>query len=691
MKFKLIYSLPVLAALSFINCESPLPDDQLICTNFSTFNRLDPDGNPISNVDDLFLCGTGQDELDIKITQAQSDFDAAVQEAREIAASTPPVTELVLLDFDAADSPPQFFPFNDVEGALVTNPFLSGANPESSLVLEIDDSGNQDFGGVAIPLNEEVDFTGNSSRTILLDFYSEIPVQNNVELQVISNVDGAQVTDPRGSALKVSHNGSGWETLTFNYNEGNGAVTSFINGATDNGQPIVPTGLFNQLVLISNGGDRVSGPFYVDNIRFIVGDSNEEIEEEVIEEEVVVEEEVVEEIEMPATVFEFRGAPVEYQGFNGAAITVVENPFNSGSNVETGAVLQVTNFAVTNFEGVASDLLPSEIDFSSSSNKTLTMDVYSTSPVNVDLQVKRLMAGATEDDDNTLLADPRSASLTVTHGGTGWETLTFDYNNGAIRAFDNFADDGEPFVPEGQFNQVVFLIDSGAPAPGGEAVYFVDNIAFEPSDIVEEPVIVEEPLAPVTGSVIEFDEAGLDFVSNSFSFGDIASINILNNPVPGGTNPDVTNVFEAVVDTTLGNGFNGFGFDIEAFGLEVLDFTGDNKLITISVYSEVAFTLQVQVGNGRDDAGVDIIEPRPANTTAMHSGSGWEDLVFDFSMSPLFNPFSNNPDAPAGGSEIPEEELGEISGTYNSLQFQFNGAPQAAMSTFYIDNIRYNQ
>ena len=374
-----------------------------------------------------------------------------------------------------------------------------------------------------------------------------------------------------------------------------------------------------------------------------------------------------------------------------ASINVVENPVAGGTNPEVSNVFEaVVDTSLGNgFNGFGFGVEASGLeilDFTADA-KSITVSVYSEVAFTLQAQI-----GNGQDENGIDIITPRPANTTAVHGGSGWEDLVFDFSISPLfNPFSNNPDApaGGTEIPAeeigeitGTYNAIQFQFN-GAPADA-MTTFYLDNINY----VSTSDVVIVEPVEP--SDMVTFDEPDGLVLANSFSFGDISSINVVANPVVGGTNPDVTNVFEAVVDTALGNGFNGFGFDVEASGLEVLDFTGDNKLITVSVFSEVAFTLQVQIGNGRDEAGVDIIEPRSANTTAMHSGNGWEDLVFDFSMSPLFNPFFNNPDAPAGGTEIPAEEIGEITGTYNAIQFQFNGAPADAMTTFYLDNIIYN-
>lgn len=388
----------------------------------------------------------------------------------------------------------------------------------------------------------------------------------------------------------------------------------------------------------------------------------------------------------PIAILNFDDLTNEFEAFGGAEVSIVANPFIQGSNMEENNVLEINNTGNA-FEGVASSVIMPSIDFSASSSKTIVLDVYSDAAVAFEVQVKGL------DENENPIFDPRSAVKADQHMGTGWERFEIDFNSGASAAFEQDADGNQlpdnfsPIVPEGSFNQLVILIDG----PNADArPYYVDNIGLVVLAEGDGEMMEEQTPMPEATSFIRFDDADLDYLGNSFSFGDLSSVNIIENPVPGGSNPESSMVVEAIVDTNLANGFNGFGFDVEAIGLDLFDFSGDNKTFTVSVWSDIPFTLQAQIGNGRDESDVDIISPRPASKTASHSGGGWEDITFDFSTGPLSNIFSNNPAASAGGSMLTDAEIEEVTGTYNSIQFQFNGAPAAAMTTFYIDNVSYN-
>ena len=454
MNSKLIFSMPLALSLVFLSCDDNEIESQLTnCARVDTFISLTEDGEPFVDEDAQLLCGRNQTELDEKIALAQQEFDEAL--AAALAAREVMQQPVVILNFDDLTS--EFNAFNGAESMIIDNPELSGVNDTASQVLQINNTASANFEGVAsAALDMDIDFSASSSKTILVDVFSDQEVV--VDFQVKRNENMVTLDDPRGSSLNVTHTGTGWETLTFNYNAG--AIRSF-DGFSDDGAAFVPEGQFNQVVILVDGGAPASlgaASYLIDNIRLEVLAEGGDIDQE-----------------EPMTttsispVINFDDLTSEFSSFNGAEFLIVENPELSGVNASTSQVLQINNTATANFEGVASGALDMDIDFGPDSNKTITVDVFSNEEVVVDFQVKR-------NEEMATLEDPRAASLKVTHTGSGWETLTFDYNEGAVKAFDGFDDDGEAFVPEGQFNQVVILVDGGAPASLGAATYFVDNI-----------------------------------------------------------------------------------------------------------------------------------------------------------------------------------------------------------------------
>lgn len=194
------------------------------------------------------------------------------------------------------------------------------------------------------------------------------------------------------------------------------------------------------------------------------------------------------------TIVDFDNKTTELTPFNGLDVSIVDNPQLSGSNSEASNVAQVSNSGAQDYEGFATGVIEL-IDFGPNSTKTILVDVYSTSVVNVDLQVKAV------NDQGTVIASPRGASKVVGHNGNGWEEMEFDFTSRANKSYDGFDDDGETnFVPAGLFSQIVMLVDPGAPAPNGAGTYYIDNLRIKTGqgngDSDEEIVDEEEDNTP---------------------------------------------------------------------------------------------------------------------------------------------------------------------------------------------------
>ncbi|MBW2962265.1 PKD domain-containing protein [Mesonia aestuariivivens] len=164
------------------------------------------------------------------------------------------------ITFDNTDINYEFVTFNGVTYAVVQNPDLSGSNPDQNLVGEITNAGNNWEGG-SFNLGIPIDF-GGEEKNVVMDFWSNTPV--DVLLKFEAGVNGE-----RENEVTVSHSGSGWEELTFNYAED--AIKSYVDGATDNGESFVPIGQYSVMTMFIDGAGTTAGSFYVDNIEQTAG------------------------------------------------------------------------------------------------------------------------------------------------------------------------------------------------------------------------------------------------------------------------------------------------------------------------------------------------------------------------------------------------------------------------------------
>ncbi len=147
-----------------------------------------------------------------------------------------------------------FFSFNGVTVGIVANPDVSGANPNASNVLEVVNSG-ADFEGFGTGLSSPASFSSDDKK-VMMKVWSTSAV--DVRLIFQGGVDGARAVEGN-----TTHAGSGWEVITFDYQN---ATKAFVDGATDNFESFVPTGMYGEIVMFIEPGKTTSGTFYIDDI-----------------------------------------------------------------------------------------------------------------------------------------------------------------------------------------------------------------------------------------------------------------------------------------------------------------------------------------------------------------------------------------------------------------------------------------
>ena len=123
--------------------------------------------------------------------------------------------------------------FAGAKFAVVDNPAPGGSNETASKVGAITNSGAT-FEGIVFELGAAINLT--TEKTIKMDFWSDEPVSVTVKLEISENV----FTD-----VTVSHGGTGWEELSFNFSA---------------------SGTYPKLVIFVDGSGTTSGTFYFDNI-----------------------------------------------------------------------------------------------------------------------------------------------------------------------------------------------------------------------------------------------------------------------------------------------------------------------------------------------------------------------------------------------------------------------------------------
>ena len=302
------------------------------------------------------------------------------------------------------------------------------------------------------------------------------------------------------------------------------------------------------------------------------------------------------------------------------APTVVADPAANGTNGDVMKI--VTSTAGESWQNSQLFFQEESLDLTTT-DKVVTVDVYS--------DVATFILAKTASGLNGEAESATDAS----HGGTGWETLSFDFNDPK----DNTA------AANGVFGRILFfpLWNGAGWDPAAVTTTHYDNVsglAYNPSsyDVLED----FETTLPAGAIVADGTEAPT----------------VVADPAANGTNGDVMKI----VTSTAGESWQNSQL---FFQDEDLDLTTADKVVTVDVYSDVATSILAKVAsplNGTAESATD----------AAHTGSGWETLTFDFSD--------------------PKDNTGVANDVFGRILFfpLWNGSgwDDAAVTTTYYDNIK---
>ncbi|WP_445737933.1 PKD domain-containing protein [Mariniflexile sp.] len=115
-------------------------------------------------------------------------------------------------------------------------------------------------------------------------------------------------------------------------------------------------------------------------------------------------------ITLPVT-FDTANVAYKVATFNGVSFAIVDNPAVSGTNNKASKVGAITNSGKA-FEGINFDL-SAQVDLTA--NKTIKMNVWANAPVSVLLKLEKGTGADVE--------------ATTNHGGTGWESMSFNFTS----------------------------------------------------------------------------------------------------------------------------------------------------------------------------------------------------------------------------------------------------------------------
>ena len=286
---------------------------------------------------------------------------------------------------------------------------------------------------------------------------------------------------------------------------------------------------------------------------------------------------IPEPITMPIT---FDAANVNYDAgigtFGGAAFEIVANPAPGGSNDQASQVGAVTNNGAE-FEGFFFDL-GTALDLTE--QKTVAMNFWSEDPIDVLLKLEQGTGADTE--------------VVASHGGTGWEMISFD------------------FTSSDSFSRLTLFVDGPGTTAG---TFYIDDITQG------------ETTAP---ACTEETEQSLDATDFNLTFQTDPTANIVDADAVLTTiaNPDADNAVNpsCQVGQIDRNGGALFANNQIEFSSK-FDFNA-NSGFKLKVWAPTAGTNVLVKLEDKADANINV-EVSAVTTQA----SAWEELTFDFDSS----------------------------------------------------------
>ena len=268
--------------------------------------------------------------------------------------------------------------------AIVNDPAANGTNGQVGQIIT--NANAVPWQNAQLLLNTNyLDLTNaTGSKIVTIDVYSTAPI--DYLFKVEDPLNGGQNTQ-----ASASHNGSGWQTLTFDFN------ATAQNGPVPNDQykKLVFFPLFNKVLNDFNAASLTTT--YIDNLSGSVGQL----------------------LDAPASldlIEDFQAGVFIGENFindNLTSLTLVPDPAANGTNGQVAEV--VTNATTVPWQNAQLTMTSNYVNLSGN-NKTATLDVYSTSPIDYLMKVEEPLNGGV------------ITQTAASHTGSGWETLTFDFN-----------------------------------------------------------------------------------------------------------------------------------------------------------------------------------------------------------------------------------------------------------------------
>jgi len=269
--------------------------------------------------------------------------------------------------------------------------------------------------------------------------------------------------------------------------------------------------------------------------------------------------------------------------FNGAAFEILDNPDVSGTNDKSSKVGKITNSGAA-FEGIFFDL-GTPVDLST--EQTITANFWSEEPIDI---LMKLELGTGSDTE-----------VSASHGGTGWETVSFN------------------FASTESYSRITLFVDGPGTTAGD---FFIDDVeqvetATTPSGCVD---------TPVAAAALPVDFEGCETFLSSENFGDGITSGLAENPSKAGIN---TSDFVLQVEKPSGSSFfagiqNTFENNFDLTTTDVF------KLKVYSTKANVVFRFELALNPQTDPV---TGNPAPVFVTIPNANE-WTEVEFTFTNLP---------------------------------------------------------